>query len=265
MAPPNPAGGLHPSANLVRGHQSPAFSPETGRKYMKSARRTSTAMTFQIEALHERIAPAHLGPGALHAAMVHHRAALLARLEARSHSNAPHAGNAARHRLASSQAPAALRAPHGVRIAPAAQPGASRTTGFGSLTAATAPAGSPGLAGLPTSSPTPIHTIITGSTPVVTTSGLPTSLPANAGDILNTIYQEYQKFESGGGTGTFTSLWSPYVTIQGSKVGVEGHGNGSGDFDFLLSAPRELGVQGTATDAGNQTGGGPLALQQPPA
>jgi len=221
-------------------------------------------MTFQIEALDERIAPAHLGPGALHAAMVHHRAALLARLEARSHSNAPHAGNAARHHLASSQAHAALRATHAVRFAPAAHPGASRTTGSGTLTVAAAPAGSPGLAGLPTSSPTPIHTIIPGSTPVVTTSGLPTSLPANAGEILNTIYQEYQKFESGGGTGTFTSIWSPYVMIQGSNVGVEVHGNGSGDFDSLVSALKNLGMQVTATDAVTQTVEGLLPINQLP-
>jgi len=93
---------------------------------------------------------------------------------------------------------------------------------------------------------------------------MPTSLPANAGDVLNTIYQEYQKFESGGGTGTFTSIWSPYVMIQGSNVGVEVHGNGSGDFDSLVSALKNLGMQVTATDAVTQTVEGLLPINQLP-
>ena len=54
---------------------------------MNHPRRNSTKIAFQLEPLDERIAPAHLGLGAVHAAMAHHRAAILSRLEGHTHAS----------------------------------------------------------------------------------------------------------------------------------------------------------------------------------
>src|SRR4051794_25459974 len=59
---------------------------------MNHPRRKSTKIAFQLEALDERIAPAHLGLGVVHAAMAHHRAAILSRPEGHTH-----AGHLQRH------------------------------------------------------------------------------------------------------------------------------------------------------------------------
>ena len=64
---------------------------------------------MQVETLDERIAPAHLGLGALHAEIAQHRAALLARIEARVHSRAMHAHQMARLNHATSQVSSPVR------------------------------------------------------------------------------------------------------------------------------------------------------------
>ena len=89
-------------------------------------------------------------------------------------------------------------------------------------------------------------------------------MPANAGDILNTIYQDYQKYKKDGGTGTFTSSSSPFVVIQVSDVRVDVHGNGSADFGSLVSTLQSLGMQVTATDSVTQTVEGMLPIDQLP-
>ena len=54
---------------------------------MNHPRRTSAKITLQLETLDERIAPANLGLGALHAEMAHHHAATLSRLEGHLHAS----------------------------------------------------------------------------------------------------------------------------------------------------------------------------------
>ena len=122
----------------------------------------------------------------------------------------------------------------------------------------------PTVADPPTPSPVPVQPVTPAPEPVGTTSNLPASLPANAGNILNAIYQEYQKYKQDGGTGTFTSSWSPFVVIQGSDVRVDVHGNGSGDFGSLVSTLQNLGMQVTATDSVTQTVEGMLPIDQLP-
>ena len=77
---------------------------------------------------------------------------------------------------------------------------------------------------------------------------LPASLPANADNNLNTIYQQYLQFVNSGGTGTFSSSLSNLIQIQGTSVGVQVHGKGTGDFNALVSSLESMGMQISATD-----------------
>jgi len=77
---------------------------------------------------------------------------------------------------------------------------------------------------------------------------------------LNTIYQQYLQFVNSGGTGTFSSSLSNLIEIQGTSVGVQVHGNGTGDFNAMVSALESAGMQITATDAVTQTVVGMLPI-----
>ena len=94
---------------------------------------------------------------------------------------------------------------------------------------------------------------------------LPASLPANADNNLNTIYQQYLQFVNSGGTGTFSSSLSNLIQIQGTSVGVQVHGNGTGDFNAMVSALESAGMQISATDAVTQTVVGMLPIADLPA
>jgi hypothetical protein len=220
---------------------------------------------FQLESLDERIAPAHLGVGALHAEIALHRAALLARIEAHAHARAMHDHPTAQLN----------------RMAPAASTAAAASSTTGNAHVASAAHGAPVLSGMSiairgaTLLTNPSNTTMI---PVSTTSPTPTpsptpspgatqvasSLPANAGNILNAIYQEYQDFLKNP-TGTFTSSFSSTVLIQGTNVGVDVHGNGSGDFNALVATLQGLGMQVTATDPVTQTVEGMVPIAQLPA
>jgi hypothetical protein len=113
---------------------------------------------------------------------------------------------------------------------------------------------------------TPPITITPSPTPTVTTSSTsPASLPANADKNLNTIYQQYLQFVNSGGSGTFSSSLSNLIQIQGTNVGVEVHGKGTGDFNALVSSLESMGMQISATDAVTQTVVGMLPIADLPA
>jgi len=81
---------------------------------------------------------------------------------------------------------------------------------------------------------------------------------------LNTIYQQYLQFVNSGGTGSFSSSLSNLIEIQGTSVGVQVHGNGTGDFNAMVSALESAGMQITATDAVTQTVVGMLPIADLP-
>jgi hypothetical protein len=239
---------------------------------MNRPRRTSTRMSLNLETLDERIAPAHIGLAALHAEIAEHRAAVLSRLEARHQARVLHAQQAAQHATASSQAHALLQTARVSRPALASVHSSVRQTlGVNAPAATTPPAPSAATVttnatGRPVSTGpvAPVTPFSPPTAPTGTSTNLPSSLPANAGDVLNTIYQEYQTFKTSGGTGTFTSSSSPYVVIQGSDVRVDVHGNGSGDFGTLVAALQGLGMHITAADTVTQTVEGMVPIDQLP-
>jgi len=236
---------------------------------MNRPRRTSTRTSLNLETLDERIAPAHLGLAALHAQVAEHRAAILERLEARHQARLQHSHHA-------NQVTSAFRYAPSSQAAHANAPAMSSQHRFqraalgvnATLRASTASAASlvanPNSVSAPTTSLAPVVPIAPPSPTAGSTTDLPTSLPANAGNVLNTIYQEYLDFAKNGGTGTFVSSWSPYVVIQGTDVRVDVHGDGSGNFGSLVSDLQNMGMQITATDSVTQTVEGMLPIAQLP-
>jgi len=55
------------------------------------------------------------------------------------------------------------------------------------------------------------------------------------------------------------------IQIQGTSVGIQVHGNGTGDFNALVSSLESMGMQITATDAVTQTVAGMLPIADLPA
>jgi len=225
---------------------------------MNRPRRKSVRAILTLEPLDERIAPAHLGVGAVHAMMAQHHAAIVSHAGNRLQANALHARHAAHHVVSSIQA----HAPPATPSTLATNHNVLHSKGLHPTTATAALAASPKVSHPTTPNVMPIQPVTPAPAPVVTTNDMPTSLPANAGNVLNTIYQEYQKYTDDGGTGTFTSSYSQYVRLDGSNVGVSVHGDGSGDFASLVSALQGLGMQVTATDAVTQTVEGMLPIDQ---
>jgi hypothetical protein len=75
-------------------------------------------------------------------------------------------------------------------------------------------------------------------------------LPANVDTALQSLYQQYQTFESGGGSGNFTpSGVNPLLMISGTNVGVSIHDNNAGDFASMVAQLQQDGLQITASDA----------------
>jgi hypothetical protein len=228
---------------------------------MNTHRRKSVSTTFQLETLDNRIAPATFGfAAAAHAAVVHHHAV---------HHHALHpqvaAPHHARHHVAhlvSAQMTVAGSFHAAGGMMPAAHPRHIRSAAGSMMLAAQPSLISVGMrpfapVGLtPTLAPTP------SPAPAPAAGSTVTNLPPKVDSNLNTIYQE---FESSGGSGNFTSPLASYIKIEGSNVGVDVHGNGSGDFATLVAELQGLGMQVTASDAMTQTVEGLLPIGQLPA
>jgi hypothetical protein len=246
---------------------------------MNAHRRTALKPALQLETLDERIAPAHLGIAAAgHAAAAHHHIAVHSRAAAHVHAMAMHAHSA---RLAAGVASNAVVPTSTVRVVGSTMPTTLNThrvatmppsPAFGGVTGIRSPRPGTMLPSLvsvappaPTTTTLPI-TITTPPTPTVTTTSTASaSLPANADNNLNTIYQQYLQFVNSGGSGTFSSSLSNLIQIQGTSVGVQVHGNGTGDFNAMVSALESAGMQISATDAVTQTVVGMLPITDLPA
>jgi len=255
---------------------------------MNAHRRTALKPALQLETLDERIAPAHLGIAAAgHAAVAHHHIAVHSKAAAHASSSVMHASTARAAAMAShhgriasvasnavvptstgrvigSTMPAAVNAHHG-----ATSPAFGGVTGIRSPRPGAMPP-SPVLVTPPAPTTTPPTTITAPPTPTGTTTStapatLPASLPANADNNLNTIYQQYVQFLNSGGSGTFSSSLSNLILIQGTSVGVQVHGKGTGDFNAMVSALESMGMQVSATDAVTQTVVGLLPIANLPA
>jgi len=255
---------------------------------MNAHRRTALKPALQLETLDERIAPAHMGIAAVgHVAAAHHDMAVHSRAAAHFNPGAMHASTtraaalATHHarlissssntvmssgRVISSTMPASQASNHAATLSPAF----TSVIGMHRLRPGTMPTLPIAVATPPPASTTSPVTITASPAPTVTTSStspsstLPASLPAKADGNLNAIYQQYLQFVNSGGTGTFTSPLSTMIEIQGTSVGVQVHGNGTSDFNALVSSLQSMGMQVSATDAVTQTVAGMLPIADLP-
>jgi hypothetical protein len=224
--------------------------------------RTSLRARLQVESVEDRIAPAHLGvTAAAHVVVAAH--------------------HAIHHRLAAHDRAAELRAST-VQVRSAATRVESPVVSLrAQALSAHHRAVAHGTSALATATHRAVTTtsvsasavriitmpVITIPTSVPPTSSNPApnlpepSLPPNVDGNLNTIYQQYEAFESNGGTGTFSTPLASFIRVQGTDVGIEVHGNGSGDFGSLVSALENLGMQVQTVDGttGNVYGMLPIA------
>jgi hypothetical protein len=99
----------------------------------------------------------------------------------------------------------------------------------------------------------------------------PSANPANevivatrGGQVLGAIYQEYVKYEQGGGQGKFHPSQSSRIPFNGTAVGVDIR-SGVGNFDALVGKLRGLGMEVTATSPQNGIVEGYLPISRLPA
>ncbi len=71
------------------------------------------------------------------------------------------------------------------------------------------------------------------------------SLPANVSAPLQSLYQQYEAFETSGGSGTFSPTGLNGVEINGTNVGINVYTSDSSSFNTLLSQLQSDGLQVT--------------------
>jgi hypothetical protein len=122
---------------------------------------------------------------------------------------------------------------------------------------------------LPIMTPSPItsppHPVPqpTGPTPTPSNPTNPTStgsLPANVSQPLQELYQQFQATSGD----TFKVVGLNFLIVNGTNVGVQVHGNGTGDFNALVATLQSDGMQVVDTDATSQLVEGMLPIAQLP-
>jgi hypothetical protein len=144
-----------------------------------------------------------------------------------------------------------------------AMPVAASSSGVASNTAVPSGSASSSAAGS-----SPAQTVIPGTVAGVINSGPSSSgssdpttnpLPANVSVQLDTVYEEYEN-------GDLTSSTSPgQVEIQGTNVGIDVHAGTASDFNSMVTALENLGLQVTAVSATDDVVEGLLPIAQLPA
>jgi hypothetical protein len=103
----------------------------------------------------------------------------------------------------------------------------------------------------------------TGPTPTPSNPTNPTatgSLPANVSQPLQELYQQFQATSGD----TFKVVGLNFLIVNGTNVGVQVHGNGTGDFNALVATLQSDGMQVVDTDATSQLVEGMLPIAQLP-
>jgi len=77
-------------------------------------------------------------------------------------------------------------------------------------------------------------------TPISNASG---TLPANVSVQLQSLYTQYQTYESSGGNGTFSPTGVNLLVINGTSVGIQVKDTNTGDFNTLITELEGDGMQ----------------------
>ena len=75
------------------------------------------------------------------------------------------------------------------------------------------------------------------------------TLPANVSNQLQSLYTQYESYESSGGSGTFSPTGITDVVISGTNVGILVKDNNTGDFNTLNTELQTDGMQILDSDA----------------
>ena len=79
---------------------------------------------------------------------------------------------------------------------------------------------------------------------------------------LQSLYQQYEAFESSGGSGTFSPTGLNELEINGTNVGINIHTSDSSSFNTLLSQLQSDGLQVTNESAAYGTIDGTVSIAQ---
>jgi hypothetical protein len=224
---------------------------------LRSDRRTRRTAKFNLEYLDDRIVPSAIGaeaPVAAAVSTVHARAAEKATIISERHEArlARHEAKLARLEARHEAKLATLAAKHPVAILPLSSMTNSMNASVPASTvlasAAFSPTANP-ASPIPSNPATATNHAIAVSTDSSSSSNSTNPLPPNASAQLQSLYAQYEDFESSGGSGTFSPTGVNGLVINGTDVGINVHTNGASDFNTVLTQLQSAGLQVTEDSA----------------
>ncbi len=230
----------------------------------RSDRRTRRDMIITAEYLDERIVLSATSAGIVAEANVmaavsssHARSAEKAAVAVghHHHHSANHAGNLARHAVSHQSTPSSTVTPIVISSSGSVNPAVvspSATVAGDPPPTTTSTASQTTSASTTAANPAPASTSSTGSS----------SLPANVSAPLQSLYQQYEAFESSGGSGTFSPTGLNDLEINGTNVGINVYTSDSANFNTLLSQLQSDGLQVTSDSAAYGTIDGTVSIAQ---
>lgn len=96
-------------------------------------------------------------------------------------------------------------------------------------------------------------------------SNSPGTLPANVGAPLQSLYAQYEAYESSGASGPFRPTGINGVVINGTSVGIQVKSNNMGDFSSFVSTLENDGMQVQSSSSTYGLVNGMLPISQLPA
>jgi hypothetical protein len=250
---------------------------------LRSDRRTRRSAMFNLEYLDDRIVPSSVGAEA-HAAFAsaHVKAAEKAAVTLERHDaklekiEANHAAKLAKTDVAVHHVPGGPT-PRPTTPIVITGGGSPESSSSASLAAAPAVAVTMNTATLSSTATPASLTLPTTATPAVTTStqsattstssnsGSSSTLPPNLSAQLQSLYTQYESFESSGGSGTFSPTGVNGLVISGTNVGINFQTSDSADFNTLLTQLQSDGLQVTSDSAAYGIIDGMVSIAQLPA
>ncbi len=247
---------------------------------LRSDRRTQRTARFNLEYLDDRIVPSAIGAKVHLAAAVsmeHGHVADKEHFAIERHA-APHARTGAGHegkvgilepRQHQGIVPLSATTIGTIPSTPASTPAhtLAPTVTASALVASTAVSS-------PTATPASLISSTVANPPVTTSNTIAATaanastsnpLPATVTSQLQSLYSQYEAYESSGGSGTFSPTGVNGLVINGTDVGINVHTNDSADYNTVLAQLQSDGLQVTDDSATYGVIGGMVPIADLPA
>ncbi len=218
---------------------------------LRSDRRTQRTASFNLEYLDDRIVPSAMSaeaPIAAAVSTVHARSEARATIIHERHEAqlARHEAKLARLEVSHEANLARIAVTHPVTIVPVATATISMNPSMpvstASVVVSSTAASSPATTN-PTTTALNHLTAVSMDSSSSSTSNSTTTLPTNVSSQLQSLYQQYETYESSGGSGTFSPTGVNALVINGTNVGINVHTNDSADFNTVLAQLQSDGLQ----------------------